>query len=120
MSCTGIRSSMTTKPDFDVIRCMTETFQYHLCSTYLLRIVRVSGCPVVVAQWQSTGCTSQELWPVTLAFSLSFISPHDIFFNAKIIILEYVHVGPQSSELGSDTGLGLEGRLLLNSTTKLC
>ena len=112
---------MTTKPDFDVIRCVTETFQYHLCSTDVLRIVRVGGCPVVVAQWQSTGYTSQELWPVTLAFLISFISPHNIFklsLTPKTIILEYVHVGPQSSELGSDTGL--EGRLLLNSNTKLC
>ena len=34
--------------------------QYHLCSIYIERIVRVGGCLPVVAQWQSTGCTSQR------------------------------------------------------------
>ena len=29
---------------------------------YIQRIVRVGGCPVVVAQWQSTGYTSQVSW----------------------------------------------------------
>ena len=34
-------------------------------------IVRAGGCPVVVAQWQSAGCTSQVSWvqfPVTAGF----------------------------------------------------
>ena len=51
-------------------RCETDV-------QYILRIVRASGCPVVVAQWQSTGCTSQESWvqfPATVSFLLSTIS----------------------------------------------
>ena len=41
--------------------CATEGFQYHLCVQYTQRIVRVGGCPVVVAydQWQSTGGSRQ-------------------------------------------------------------
>ena len=37
---------------------------------YIKRIVRDGGCPVVIAQWQSTGYTSQVSWvrfPVTAA-----------------------------------------------------
>ena len=37
--------------------CAAEAFQSHLC-----RIVGAGGCPVVIAQWQSTGCTSQVSW----------------------------------------------------------
>ena len=42
-------------------RCATEAFQSHLCSTYR-GLWGAGGCPVVVAQWQSTGCTSQVSW----------------------------------------------------------
>ena len=39
----------------------SEAFQSHLCSTYR-GLCGAGGCPVVVAQWQSTGCTSQVSW----------------------------------------------------------
>ena len=38
---------------------------------YIYRIVRAGGCPVVIDQWQSTGCTSQVFWvrfPATASF----------------------------------------------------
>ena len=38
---------------------LRHELQYHLCSIYRSRVVRVGGRPAVVAQWQSTGCTSQ-------------------------------------------------------------
>ena len=51
--------------------------QYHLC-----RIVRAGGCPAVVAQWQSTGGSSQRCpgfdYQRLPAFFTSLISPHDI------------------------------------------
>ena len=44
--------------------CATEALQSHLCSTYsgLWGGGEAGGCRVVVAQWQSTGCTSQVSW----------------------------------------------------------
>ena len=39
---------------------------------YIQRIVRGGGCPVVVAQWQSTGCTSQVSWVWFLAAASLF------------------------------------------------
>ena len=49
----------------------------HVGQTYTYYIVMVGGCLVAVAQWQSTGCTSQRCpgfhsWRLT-AFSLSSI-----------------------------------------------
>ena len=51
---------------------------------YIQRIVRVGGCPAVMAQWQSTGGSSQK-WcrgfdsrPLP-AFPLSLFSPHNIY-----------------------------------------
>ena len=42
--------------------CLLRTLATHWNKDVLLyiwRIVRAGGCPVVVAQWQSTVCTSQ-------------------------------------------------------------
>ena len=35
---------------------------------YIWMIVGAGGCPVVVAQWQSTACTSQVSWVLTLLY----------------------------------------------------
>ena len=48
---------------------------------YTLRIVRVGGCPAVVAQWQSTGASSQsclrfDSW--IPAFHFPLFSPQNI------------------------------------------
>ena len=52
------------------------------------------GCPVVVAQWQSTGGSSQELFiqfPVTAGFS-TFL--YFAFYNRKLsLVLHVVLVG---------------------------
>ena len=40
------------------LRCVTEAFSTHV--QYTWRIVRVSGCLAVIAQWQSTGGSSQR------------------------------------------------------------
>lgn len=39
--------------------CVTEPFQYHLCSVYAKRIVMAGGGLVVIGQWQSSGSSSQ-------------------------------------------------------------
>ena len=49
-----------------------------LCSTYLCRI---ASCPVVITQWQSTGCTSHVSWVrfsanASLSLSSVFASKH--------------------------------------------
>ena len=41
--------------------CATEAFQSHLYSTYR-GLWGLVVFPVVVAQWQSTGCTNQVAW----------------------------------------------------------
>ena len=44
-----------------------------------LQIVRAHGCPVVIAQWQSTGYTSQVFWvQFPVAATLFSILPQDI------------------------------------------
>ena len=60
---------------------------------YILRIVRACGCSVVVAQWQSTGCTTQEScmhgfdsWRL-LAFLL-------LYFRLKIHCKYYAGIMP--------------------------
>ena len=44
-----------------LVECVTEVFQYQLCSTYR-ELWRLADCPVVIAQWQSNGWTSQVSW----------------------------------------------------------
>ena len=55
--------------DTSALQCETEALQYHLCSIYRglwgLVVVRLSY--KLVAQWQSTGCTSQASWVRFLA-----------------------------------------------------
>ena len=44
--------------------------------SYIQKIVRAGGCLVVVAQWQSTGCTTQVSWvvqPVTSCQLITFL-----------------------------------------------
>ena len=49
------------------------------------RIVRAGCCPVVVAQWQSTGCTSQVSWVQILVIARPFhfplFSPHNVLIT---------------------------------------
>ena len=47
----------------------------HFCTTLALHIEDcdgVGGCPVVIAQWQSTDCTSQVSWVGFLATAILF------------------------------------------------
>ena len=74
---------------------MTEAFQY------IKRIVRGVGCPVVVAQWHSTGCTSQVSWvqfPATAGlFPFIFASKH---LNLKFFLSrQLVSAGNDSTRL---------------------
>ena len=50
----------------------------HFCTTLALHIEDcdgVGGCPVVIAQWQSTDCTSQVSWVGFLATAILFHFP---------------------------------------------
>ena len=58
-----------------VVRHLLWGLSGSCCGGCLVAIVRVGGCPAVVAQWQSTGgsshrCPRFDSWP---AFSLSSI-----------------------------------------------
>ena len=63
--------------------------QYHLCSKYR-GIVRDGGCPAVVAQWQSTGGSSQKcpgfdsILVTAGFFHFPLFSPHNIQIHLRV------------------------------------
>ena len=50
---------------------------------YIQRIVRVGGCPIVMAQWKSTGDSSQvsSVWLLTTAGFFTFFYFHCVIFK---------------------------------------
>ena len=50
---------MGLEPRTVTARYVTKAHQYHMSNAYR-GIVRAGGCPAVVAQWQSTGSSSQR------------------------------------------------------------
>ena len=71
-------------------------------------MIRVGGCPVVVAQWQSVGCTSQVFWvrfPATAGLSLSsifvFIIPYNEPHCTIIYTPEIQSFNPQIADAGT-------------------
>ena len=71
-------------PPILVFRCLCTEFR---C---FVRSVRAGGCPVVVAQWQSTGGSSQVSWvqfPVTTALFTFPLSPQLSLFQCEARVL---------------------------------
>ena len=66
----------------------TEAFQSHLCSTYR-GLWGAGGCPVVVAQWQSTGCTSQVSWVRFPAAAGLFTFLYFRLITSKLLFMYY-------------------------------
>ena len=75
-------------------RCATEAFS-NICAVQArfvravqYRIVRAGGCPAVVAQWQSTGGSSQRCPGFDsqrlLVFSLSASLRHGLLLNSAL------------------------------------
>ena len=60
LACSQCSATELRQPD----NPPASTILYMYCTggTEMPQIVRASGCLVVVAQWQSTGCTSQVSW----------------------------------------------------------
>ena len=83
----------------------SEISAWKSCFTLEWRIVRGGGCPVVMAQWQSTGYTSQVSWvqfPATagLFTFLYFSSKTSIPFVSEMRLDIFLRPFRKQADLG--------------------